>query len=253
MAFGAQKEGMAVREKGAKIARAGYAAKLQSVIHYTVVLPLYLPPFFPLPPMKTSTPNATDKTRTAKVATRLLSVRLPVDLVADLDLAVEKKSKLRAWDRTAEIVSRLSKPVIQEAPIRVAYKATYALETKRVSVTIPVAVWDAASSHAAVFKTTTSRWMGDVIQSVAMRPVVLGNDEIIIIRSAIRELSAVGRNLNQITHQINSDAYQRGTIDLKHEAILGAINQIGPRVLMLMRACKALVNVRERAVGIENG
>ena len=187
--------------------------------------------------------------------TRLVSFRLPVALADDIERAAKERGKKEPWDKTAEIISRLtehSQPggIAANESKRISYRQNMGWDMKRVSIWITPAAWDATQAHAAAAGVKRSRFISDSIQSIVMRPVVLAHDEILYIRSAIRELSAIGRNLNQITHQINSDAYQRGTIDLKHDAVIASINGVEPKVQLLMRACKALVDVRERAVAI---
>ena len=187
--------------------------------------------------------------------TRLMAFRLPVTLADDIERTAQERAKKEPWDKTAEVISRLtehSQPggIAANEPKRISYRQNMGWDMKRVSIWITPAAWDATQAHAAAAGVKRSRFISDSIQSIVMRPVVLTHDEILFIRSAISELSAIGRNLNQITHQINSDAYQRGTIDLKHEAVIASINGIEPKVQLLMRACKALVDVRERAVSI---
>ena len=187
--------------------------------------------------------------------TRLMAFRLPVTLADDIEREAQERAKKEPWDKTAEVIFRLtehSQPggIAANESKRISYRQNMGWDMKRVSIWITPAAWNATQAHAAAAGVRRSRFISDSIQSIVMRPVVLTHDEILFIRSAIRELSAVGRNLNQITHQINSDAYQRGTIDLKHEAFIASINSVEPKVQLLMRACKALVDVRERAVSI---
>ena len=194
-----------------------------------------------------------------KSPTRLVAVRLPVDLADEIERAAAERGSKEPWDKTAEIIFRLRggerqavKAPQPVAPERVPFKSDMGTTMKRLHIWLPESVWQAAEAHANVFSVRRSRWIADCIQSIVMRPVVLAKVEILFIRSAIRELSAVGRNLNQITHQINSDAYQRGMIDLKHDAVMASINNIEPKVRMLMKACKSLVDARERSLEVEN-
>lgn len=88
--------------------------------------------------------------------------------------------------------------------------------SKRYEVRIANPVVDAVEHRAREKGMTPARWLGALAQSHVVREPVMTEKEVLALRALTRELSALGRNVNQIAKALNSafDLVERSRINL---------------------------------------
>ncbi|HEX8978106.1 MAG TPA: plasmid mobilization relaxosome protein MobC, partial [Parasulfuritortus sp.] len=81
------------------------------------------------------------------------------------------------------------------------------LDLARITVRMPSYVIAGAQKRAHAQGMATSRWIASLVQTNLTLQPVMTNHELTALRFSIRELAAVGRNINQITRAINQGSY----------------------------------------------
>ena len=76
--------------------------------------------------------------------------------------------------------------------------------------------------------------------------------EVLLVRGAMRELSAIGRNINQIAHRVNAELQFGGVLQTDVEIIKTAFTTIEPRLTAMKRAFGFLLRARERTYEAED-
>jgi predicted DNA binding CopG/RHH family protein len=92
-------------------------------------------------------------------------------------------------------------------------------ENEKMTIRLPRFLVDAAKDKAKAKGMVTSRWIAALVQSSLMQKPVMADQELTVLRSNIRELNAIGRNINQMARALNesknnTDKVKLDTLDL---------------------------------------
>ena len=92
-------------------------------------------------------------------------------------------------------------------------------ENEKMTIRLPRFLVDAAKERAKAKGMATSRWIAALVQSSLMQKPVMVDQELTVLRSNIRELNAIGRNINQMARALNesknnTDKVKLDTLDL---------------------------------------
>ncbi len=92
-------------------------------------------------------------------------------------------------------------------------------ENEKMTIRLPRFLVDAAKERAKAKGIATSRWIAALVQSSLMQNPVMVDQELTVLRSNIRELNAIGRNINQMARALNesknnTDKVKLDTLDL---------------------------------------
>jgi len=92
-------------------------------------------------------------------------------------------------------------------------------ENEKMTIRLPRFLVDAAKERAKAKGIATSRWIAALVQSSLMDKPVMADQELTVLRSNIRELNAIGRNINQMARALNesknnTDKVKLDTLDL---------------------------------------
>jgi hypothetical protein len=114
-----------------------------------------------------------------------------------------------------------------------------ALETAKITVRLPRFLKKRAEGRARLVGMGTGRWVGAFIQSNLMNLPVLTDRELQAVEVSIRELSAIGRNINQIARALNEAHYQTERVKVEKLAELAElIKSVRSSIRGLVRASK---------------
>lgn len=194
------------------------------------------------------------KTRPAE--TRLIHARIPIELYEALtvELHQAQASSANKVTLTDVLISRLNaveKRKLQEPVGRIEFPDVQS-EMSNQRIFMPTWVKEKVTSNAKAFGVSNSRYVSNVLQSVISRPVVIELSEVLLVRGAMRELSAIGRNINQIAHRVNTELRFGGVLQTDVEIIKTAFTAIEPRLAALKRAFGFLLRARERTYQSED-
>jgi len=95
-------------------------------------------------------------------------------------------------------------------------------------------------------------WIALLIQSALMADPVVLDKELLALENQIRELSAIGRNLNQITHHLNTES-ARGDPPDTRKIKMDLIEKIQSEIKQLRTESHALIRARRKAWGLSHG
>ncbi|WP_265646135.1 plasmid mobilization relaxosome protein MobC [Verminephrobacter aporrectodeae] len=76
----------------------------------------------------------------------------------------------------------------------------------RMTVRMPRFLMEATKARAKTKGMAPSRWITALVQSHLIKSPVMTTDELVALQATSRELLAIGRNINQIAHALNSAA-----------------------------------------------
>ena len=96
-------------------------------------------------------------------------------------------------------------------------------EQARITVRFPVFLLDELKRRSAYRGMAVSRFISAMVQSQIRRVPVMTVPEIRVLNKAIYELSAIGRNLNQIARALNADLRETDRLKLSHLTALSIL------------------------------
>ena len=80
---------------------------------------------------------------------------------------------------------------------------------------------EAAKEKAKEKGMATSRWIAALVQSNLARTPVMTDQELTALKANIRELTAIGRNINQMARALNESRNNTDKVNLETLALLG--------------------------------
>ncbi len=114
-----------------------------------------------------------------------------------------------------------------------------ALDTEKITVRLPGFLKKRVVVRAKLLKMGTGRWVGAFIQSNLMRQPVMTDRELQALEASTRELTAIGRNINQIARALNEAHFQTERVRLDRLAELSeAIQKLRGDIRSLVRASR---------------
>ena len=194
------------------------------------------------------------KSRTAE--TRLIHARIPVELHEALTIELHQTQARSAHKVTLTdvLISRLNTVERRELPEPVGRIEFPDVQCEMANQRIFMPAWvkERVTSNAKAFGVSNSRYVSNVLQSIISRPAVIELSEVLLVRGAMRELSAIGRNINQIAHRVNAELQFGGVLQTDVEIIKTAFTTIEPRLTAMKRAFGFLLRARERTYDAED-
>lgn len=113
------------------------------------------------------------------------------------------------------------------------------IEPDRITVRMPTFLLNAAKARAQSKGMALSRWIAALVQSNLTRHPVLTDTELQAVDTTTRELSAIGRNINQIARALNEAHFQTERVRLDRLAALAeAIHKTRDAIRVLVRASR---------------
>ena len=194
--------------------------------------------------------------RPQPVETRLIHARIPVELYEALTAELHQAQGRSAHRVTLTdvLISRLSAVEKRDLPEPVGRIEFPDVQSEMANQRIFMPAWvkEKVTINAKAFGVSNSRYVSNVLQSVISRPVVIELSEVLLVRGAMRELSAIGRNINQIAHRINAELQFGGVLQTDVEIIKTAFAAVEPRLAAMKRAFGFLLRARERTYQSED-
>jgi predicted DNA binding CopG/RHH family protein len=109
----------------------------------------------------------------------------------------------------------------------------------RVTVRMPSFLMDAAKERAKAKGMKLSRWIAALVQSNLTKHPVLTDAELKTVDATARELSAIGRNINQIARALSESHFQAERVRIDRLAELAeAVNESREAIRSLVRASR---------------
>lgn len=109
----------------------------------------------------------------------------------------------------------------------------------RITVRMPAFLMTAMKGRARSQGMAPSRWIAALVQSNLTRHPVLTDAELQAVEASTRELTAIGRNINQIARALNEAHFQTERVRLDRLAELGEqINKVRDAIRVLVRASR---------------
>jgi len=121
---------------------------------------------------------------------------------------------------------------------------------KRKDIWLNSALLDAVEKRAAADGLPVATWIASLIQSALMADPVILDKEMMALEQQVREISALGRNLNQIAHHLNSGTLKGHPADVL-AARMDMLRDIQSGIEQLRSRSNALIRARRKAWGIE--
>ena len=113
--------------------------------------------------------------------------------------------------------------------------------TSRITVRLMPKVLAAARERAASMGMAPSRWIASLVQSNLGREPVFTGPELTAVDAAVRELAAIGRNINQIARALNEAHFQTDRVRLDRLAELNeVIEKTRDEIRALARASRGV-------------
>jgi len=94
-------------------------------------------------------------------------------------------------------------------------------ESERITVRMPGFLMNAAKDRATAKGMVPSRWIAALAQSNLARKPVMADHELLALKANIRELTAIGRNINQMARALNESRSNTEKVKLDTLALLG--------------------------------
>ena len=94
-------------------------------------------------------------------------------------------------------------------------------ETERITVRMPGFLLEAAKEKGKAKGMATSRWIAALVQSNIAKNPVMAEQELITLKATIRELTAIGRNINQMARALNESRNNVDKVNLDTLYFLG--------------------------------
>lgn len=93
-------------------------------------------------------------------------------------------------------------------------------EPERITVRMPGFLMDAAKEKGREKGMAPSRWIAALVQSNLARQPVMADQELLALKANIRELTAIGRNINQMARALNESRSNMDKVKLDTLALL---------------------------------
>ena len=94
-------------------------------------------------------------------------------------------------------------------------------ETERITVRMPSFLLQAAKEKGKSKGMATSRWIAALVQSNIAKNPVMADQELNNLKASIRELNAIGRNINQMARALNESRNNTDKVNLDTLYLLG--------------------------------
>lgn len=140
-------------------------------------------------------------------------------LIARVDDDVKKAFELRARKSGVKASELLRQLVLRELGVHVDDDSPLVVnevsaKVERLTVRIPNFVLARAAERGKLKGMPVSRWITALVQSNITRQPVMTDKEINVLRAVNRELSAIGRNVNQVARHLNAALDYGSRVDL---------------------------------------
>lgn len=122
-----------------------------------------------------------------------------------------------------------------------------AAELERMTLRMPRFLMEAAKARASVKRMAPSRWVAALVQSHLTGTPVMTADELATLQASSRELAAIGRNINQIAHALNTAFYETERVKLE------ILDQLREVIIRNRADIRALVRASQNAWRADNG
>ena len=119
-------------------------------------------------------------------------------------------------------------------------------ENEKMTIRLPRFLVDAAKEKAKTKGMATSRWIAALVQSSLMQKPVMVEQELTVLRSNIRELNAIGRNINQMARALNESKNNTDKVKLDNLDLLR--NYLDRNIAFV----RGLVRASQQAWGVES-
>ena len=119
-------------------------------------------------------------------------------------------------------------------------------EIEKMTVRLPRFLVDAAKEKAKAKGMATSRWIAALVQSSLMQKPVMVDQELNELRTNIRELNAIGRNINQMARALNESKNNTDKVKLDNLDLLR--NYLDRNIASV----RGLVRASQQAWGLES-
>jgi predicted DNA binding CopG/RHH family protein len=126
--------------------------------------------------------------------------------------------------------SELLRSIVMEALLNNPFQESYnpdltlafeKIETERITVRMPGFILEAAKEKGKAKGMATSRWIAALVQSNIAKNPVMAEQELITLKATIRELTAIGRNINQMARALNESRNNVDKVNLDTLYFLG--------------------------------
>ncbi len=146
----------------------------------------------------------------------------------------------------AVVLAALHQGESETKPVEVDPEKT---ETDRMTVRMPRFILDAAKERAKEKGMAPSRWIAALVQSHLSGEPVMTDSELEQLRAITNELSAIGRNLNQIAREVNRLHYTGGVSleALQQMQTLEVIAELKAIVLDHRAATRSVIRASQNA------
>ena len=119
-------------------------------------------------------------------------------------------------------------------------------EIEKMTIRLPRFLVDAAKEKAKAKGMATSRWIAALVQSSLMQKPVMVDQELNELRTNIRELNAIGRNINQMARALNESKNNTDKVKLDNLDLLR--NYLDRNIASV----RGLVRASQQAWGLES-
>jgi hypothetical protein len=140
----------------------------------------------------------------------------------DIKAAFSNRAKARGMTESellrALVVAEIGNDLADEKPAESNQEKT---ETERITVRMPGFMLQAAKDKGKGKGMATSRWIAALVQSNIAKNPVMTDQELITLKATIRELIAIGRNINQMARALNESKNNTDKVKLTTLALLG--------------------------------
>ncbi len=117
---------------------------------------------------------------------------------------------------------------------------------EKMTIRLPRFLVDAAKEKAKAKGMATSRWIAALLQSSLMQKPVMVDQELTELRANIRELNAIGRNINQMARALNESKINTDKVKLDNLDLLR--NYLDRNIAFV----RGLVRASQKAWGLES-
>jgi predicted HicB family RNase H-like nuclease len=170
---------------------------------------------------------------------RFETLRLSQNLSASELLQRAVENELQASNQAAQPRSSTHEPLAKPPA------GSDALEITRLTVRLPAYVREAAAGRAQAKGWRVTPWVAALVQSHIAATPVLTDAELQAVEAAIRELGAIGRNINQIARALNEAHFQTERVRLDRLA------ELSEKIDSTREAIRSLVRASRNAWGVE--
>ncbi|WP_395009097.1 plasmid mobilization relaxosome protein MobC [Undibacterium sp.] len=120
------------------------------------------------------------------------------------------------------------------------------IERRKVLVTLPLFVYKRAMVRGRAKGMKISRWITSIVQSNLTNEPVMTHNEIIHLNASIRELAAIGRNLNQIAKALNENFHETDRFKLSElNALKNVIDHHKEKIRSLVKSSSQSWEINE--------